>query len=86
MNKKNEVAKKANPSTDLKSPRAKQPQPKKDPRDPIQYLTDKTFEAAGKGLNRLEQEKPGTCRKLAGIASLGAGATGIGAGVYLLIT
>lgn len=82
MNKKDEVSTKANSTTRITAPKEKQS--KKDHRGPIQYLADRSIEAAGNELNRLEQEKPGTRRKLAGIASLGIGATGIGAGIYLL--
>ena len=83
MANKNEVATNANPT---KQSASKAKLPKKDPRDPIQYAIDRGFDAAGNELDRMEQERPGTRRKLAGIASLGVGVTGITAGVYLLIT
>ena len=52
-------------------PQPKQP-PVRDPRTLGQYTVDKTFEAAGKELDRMEQEKPGTRRKVWGCVSLGA--------------
>ncbi len=50
-----------------------------------QYAVDRTFEEMGKGFRRLEAEKPGSCRKLAGISLIGLGTIGIGTGVYLLV-
>lgn len=55
-----------------------------DLRSPRQNLIDRAFEAREKELQHLEQEKPGTRRKLAGITSLGAGVTGICLGIYFL--
>lgn len=56
----------------------------RDPRSLGQYAIDKTFDVAGRELDRMEQEKPGTRRKLAGIVSMAVGIGGIGTGIYLL--
>jgi len=82
MSTKNEVATKATPAS--KKNVSKTNQSMKGPRDPVRYAIDKSFEAVGDELDRMEQEKPGTRRKLAGVASIGVGVTGLTAGVYLL--
>ena len=51
-----------------------------------QHVVNKGMEAVGKTVNALEQEKPGTLRKLAGIASLAVSVGGFSAGIYLLTT
>ena len=84
MKRKDAEVTKDNSATKQSSPR--NAQPIKDSRDPIRYTIDRGFDAVGNELDRMEQEKPGTRRKLAGIASIGFGATGIGAGVYLLMS
>ena len=66
------------------SPAQMQQVPVRDPRSFGQYFVDKTFDAAGRELDRIEQQKPGTRRKLAGIASLTFGIGGVSAGIYLL--
>ena len=50
-----------------------------------QYTIDKAFAFAGRELALMEKEKPGTRRKLAGIACLTLGAGGMGTGLYLLL-
>ena len=50
------------------------------------YAVDKTFSALGKGVNRMEEQKPGTLRKIAGIGATGLGITGTAVGIYLLVT
>ena len=80
MANKNEVATNANPT---KQSASKAKLPKKDPRDPIQYAIDRGFDAAGNELDRMEQERPGTRRKLAGALLIGAGLGSATAGVYL---
>lgn len=67
-------------------PAQMQTAPARDPRSLGQYAIDKTFEAAGRELDRMEQEKPGTRRKLAGITTLVLGVGGISTGIYLLTT
>ena len=50
----------------------------------VKSPADKTIKAMSDELQRLEAERPGTRRKLAGIASVGGGVTGICLGIYLL--
>ena len=58
----------------------------RDPRTPAQYFIDKTFEAIGGELDRLENEKPGTRRKLGGAACFAISAGAAIAGSVLMFT
>ena len=53
----------------------------RDPRSLGQYTVDRAFDSAGRELQRMENEKPGTRRKIAGGIALGvsvaSGVTGI---------
>ncbi len=80
-NKQNQLANRPQTAADAS---AANPQ-NRDSRSVGQYAVDRTFEAMGKGLRRLEAEKPGACRKLAGVSLIGLGTTGITAGIYLLV-
>ncbi len=66
------------------SPLAQQQQTPWNLKSLTQSPADKTIKAMSDELQRLEAEKPGTRRKLAGIASVGGGVTGICLGIYLL--
>lgn len=66
------------------SPLAQQQQMTWNLKSLTQSPADKTIKAMSDELQRLEAEKPGTRRKLAGIASVGGGVTGICLGIYLL--
>ena len=89
MNENNEMVQQKNAvdnETVVQATPSAQPAAVRDPRNIGQYAIDKTFDAAGRELDRLEKEKPGTRRKLAGITSIALGAGGIGTGIYLLVS
>lgn len=66
MNENNEMVQQNNQEA-MQTPQPAQFQqaPACDPRSLGQYAIDKTFAAAGRELDRMEKEKPGTRRKLA---------------------
>lgn len=58
----------------------------RDPRGFGYYAFDKTLDTVKGGIKRLDEEKPGTGRKMAGAAATGIGLTTATIGVYLLVT
>ena len=58
----------------------------RDPRGFGYYAFDKTLDTVTGGVKHWDEEKPGTSRKIAGVAATGIGGTIAGIGIYLLVS
>ena len=58
----------------------------RDPRGFGYYAFDRTLDTVKGGIKHWDEEKPGTSRKLAGVAATGVGGTMLSIGIYLLVS